>query len=256
MYIFAFMLALVSAKPDVVIPGTSRELETEPERRRIVITAAVVGAAAAAVSATAATAGATSTVVENSKNRRRLNSGLMTDDVCEAIMGIAAGDKSALVGMLTSGGDQASKVETERKGIIGKCASTKAPQTCKFYMEMLPFVDPDGTIQKAAWVDAMGSEDDKAKGCMSIVNAVNPLIDAMAADPSTHIHREGNKVVVNRSVVSVVPQTEIVDDGVSCKVVGGVAAGLIAGAGMVGVAIGTICKTFAADAAYKPLLDA
>jgi len=244
MYIFAFMLALVSAKPDVVIPGTSRELETEPERRRIICGGACVAAATVGGAAL------------GQKARRRLDSGLMTDDVCEAMMGIAAGDKSALVGMLTSGGDQASKVEAERKAILSKCDSTTSPQTCRWYLNLLPFADPDGTIQKAAWVDAMGSEDDMAKGCKSVVTSIKPLIDQIVADPSNGIHREGDKLVMDRSVLSIVPQTEIVDDGVSCKVVGGVAAGLIAGAGMVGVVVGTICKTFAADAAYKPLLEA
>jgi len=201
---------------------------------------------------------------QGGKRRRRTQGGHMTDDVCDSITKMVAGaSKDKLVGMLTSGGSQAATMKETRESMIHKCEAEhiKGEEECKFYMTMLPLVDADGSMTKAAWVDSMGSEDDRAKSCKAITTRVNEKVKQLAADPSVPIEMDGDTVKITGDLSNVKPIARNAlnslghtDDGVSCKVVGGVAAGLIAGASMVGVAIGTLCKTFT-NGEYSPLLE-
>jgi len=227
---------------------------------------------------------------DDSKRRRRLAAGQYTDNMCDAIANmIKLETKGDLVNLVSSNGkDQHEVIKMERMKIISKCSEMNlvGSDQCRLYVTLLDVTDPDDSVSKAAWMDSMGSEADHSRMCNLVVRHVNRNIDAIAADPNVPIEVVDGKIVLtgrelanhqhekfgyrsiedrflpggyphrsieDRFLPGGYPHRSVEEEGAaSCKVATGVAGTIVAGASMVGVVLGTMCKTWNEQAA--PLL--
>merc|ERR1719229_548384 len=142
-------------------------------------------------------------------------------------------------------------------------------QQCRFYLELLPLVDERDAVFKAAWFDAFGDDVDKQHGCSNVVNRVNEELLKLANDPESPIVVDGEGTVtfasnptewidsvlsegLSKAVVSIANSRRRllkIQEELSCTIVGGVATAVVAGASVLGVTLGSICRSFAANSA-------
>lgn len=213
--------------------------------------------------------------------RRRLQSGeeIAVDSVCEAITNLVRDEtRDDIIALFTlrAGVSQHEFLRERKNEVIQLCEKKLTEleaQQCRFYLELLPLVDERDAVFKAAWFDAFGDDVDKQHGCSNVVNRVNEELLKLSNDPESPIIVDGEGTVTFAS-----DPTEWIDDVVSeglakaavmitanrrrllllkeefqCTVVGGVAAAVVAGASVVGVALGSICRSFASHSV--PLLE-
>jgi len=150
-------------------------------------------------------------------------------------------------------------------------------QQCRFYLELLPLVDEQDAIFKAAWFDAFGDDQDKQHGCSAVVDRVNEELMKLSEDPDSPIIVNQDDVVsfasdpsewiasvtsagsLESAMVSMASEGRRrllkLQEDLSCTVVGSAAAAVVAGASVVGVALGAMCRSFA-DKSVPLLTDA